>query len=54
MLNVKKKNTINFRKTGVTKPVVHSALRRRVGASVSSFSISAYRSDITELIMTSL
>lgn len=49
-----KKNTVNFRKTGLSKTVVHSALRCRVGASVSSFSISAYRSDITELIMTSL
>lgn len=48
------KNTIRFRKTGVSKPLLHSALRLRVGASVSSFSLSAYRSDITELIMTSL
>lgn len=54
MLNVKKQNTIDLRSTGVSKPVVHSALSHRVGASVSSFSISAYKSDITELIMTSL
>lgn len=41
-------------KIGVSVAVVHSALRHGVGASVSSFSISAYRSDITELITTSL
>lgn len=54
MLNVKKTPTANFTKIGVSDAVVHSALRHGVGASVSSFSISAYRSDITELITTSL
>lgn len=49
-----KKNTLNFPKIGVSDAVVHSALRHGVGASVSSFSISAYRSDITELITTFL
>lgn len=49
-----KKNAVNFTKIGVSGAAVHSALRHGVGASVSSFSISAYRSDITELITTSL
>lgn len=49
-----KKEAVNFRKTGVREPVIHSSLSCRVDASVSSFSTSAYRTDITELIMTSL